>query len=150
MHQMVYYYCTAQGFKLHSTYLLVLKKCCYIRLQINGTSSHTYTRGRIRYLIYSLSLSLSLSLSSACSCKVQRSSGGLEITSTKTKASVTFEPFQMEFYINNEIAVVLNTRGLMNFEHYRNKRFIDFFSPFQYCFQIIRTCYRYIANSFNL
>ena len=58
-----------------------------------------------------------------CSCKVQRTSGGLEITSTRTKASVTFEPFQVDFYINNEIAVVLNSRGLMNFEHYRNKRF---------------------------
>ena len=48
----------------------------------------------------------------------------MEITSTKAKASVTFEPFQMEFYINNEIAVVLNSRGLMNFEHYRTKRSI--------------------------
>ncbi|XP_064403614.1 neutral alpha-glucosidase AB-like [Halichondria panicea] len=55
-------------------------------------------------------------------CKVQRSSTGLEVTSETTKVAVTFDPFQMDFYVNNEIAVVLNSRGLMNFEHYRNKK----------------------------
>lgn len=59
-----------------------------------------------------------------CSCKVQRTSGGVEITSTTTKAAVTFDPFQMDFYVNNEIAVVMNSRGLMNFEHYRNKKYV--------------------------
>ncbi len=56
------------------------------------------------------------------SCKVQRKSGGVEITSATTKASVTFDPFQIDFYVNNEIAVVMNSRKLMNFEHYRKKR----------------------------
>lgn len=56
------------------------------------------------------------------SCKVQRRSGGVEITSATTKASVTFDPFQVDFYVNNEIAVVLNSRGLMNVEHLRTKR----------------------------
>ncbi len=44
------------------------------------------------------------------------------MTSETTKVSVTFDPFQMDFYVNNEIAVVLNSRGLMNFEHYRKKK----------------------------
>ncbi len=57
-----------------------------------------------------------------CRCKVQRSSTGLEVTSETTKVAVTFDPFQMDFYVNNEIAVVLNSRGLLNFEHYRNKK----------------------------
>lgn len=56
------------------------------------------------------------------SCKVQRKSGGVEITSSTTKASVTYDPFQVDFYVNNEIAVVLNSRGLMNIEHLREKR----------------------------
>ncbi len=53
---------------------------------------------------------------------MQRKSGGVEVTSSLTKASVTFDPFQIDFYVNNEIAVVLNSRGLMNFEQYRNKK----------------------------
>ena len=50
---------------------------------------------------------------------MQRMSGGVEVTAETTKASVTFEPFQVDFYINNEIAVVMNSRGLMNVEHLR-------------------------------
>ena len=57
-----------------------------------------------------------------CRCKVQRSSGGVEITAASTKASVTFDPFQIDFYVNNEIAMVMNSRGLMNFENYRKKK----------------------------
>lgn len=49
-------------------------------------------------------------------------SGGVEITSANTKAAVTFDPFQVDFYVNNEIAVVLNSRGLMNVEYLRTKR----------------------------
>jgi len=56
------------------------------------------------------------------SCKVQRSSSGVEITSDSTRATVSFDPFRVDFHINNEIGVVLNSRGLMNFEHHRNKR----------------------------
>lgn len=56
------------------------------------------------------------------SCKVQRTSGGVEVTSGTTKASITYNPFQVDFFVNGEIAVVLNSRGLMNVEHYRNKR----------------------------
>ena len=56
------------------------------------------------------------------SCQVQRSSNGLEIATSTSKASVTFDPFRVDFHVNNEIAVVLNSRGLMNFEHYRNKK----------------------------
>lgn len=53
---------------------------------------------------------------------MQRKSGGVEVTSATTKASVTFDPFQVDFYVNNEIAVVLNSRGLMNVEHLRKKK----------------------------
>lgn len=58
------------------------------------------------------------------SCKVQRKSGGVEVTSETTKAAVTFDPFQVDFYVNGEIAVVLNSRGLMNVEHLRNKKYV--------------------------
>ena len=42
--------------------------------------------------------------------------------SAAAKASVTFDPFQVDFYVNGEIAVVLNSRGLLNFEYHRNKK----------------------------
>lgn len=50
----------------------------------------------------------------------------MEITSATTKASVTFDPFQVDFYVNNEIAVVLNSRGLMNVEYLRSKRCVGY------------------------
>ena len=56
------------------------------------------------------------------SCKIQRGSNGVEISSDSTRASVTFSPFKVDFHVNNEIGVVLNSRGLLNFEHHRNKR----------------------------
>ena len=46
----------------------------------------------------------------------------MDLTTATAKASVTFDPFRVDFLVNGEIAVVLNSRGLMNFEEYRNKK----------------------------
>lgn len=62
----------------------------------------------------------SLSLSS---CKTQRAANGnVHITAGTTEAKLFLDPFRIEFYINSEIAVVLNSRNLFNIEHYRTKR----------------------------
>ena len=37
---------------------------------------------------------------------------------------MNFDPFQVDFYVNGEIAVVLNSRGLMNVEHFRTKKYV--------------------------
>ena len=73
----------------------------------------------------SLSPSLPLPLPpSVLRCIVERSSSGIEVTSPGGKAVVTFNPFQVAFSVNGEIAVMLNSRGLFNFEHYRTKRWV--------------------------
>ncbi len=56
------------------------------------------------------------------SCKVQRSSDGVQVIADGTEAVVTFNPFRVDIRINGEIATVLNSRGLLNFEHYREKK----------------------------
>ena len=53
---------------------------------------------------------------------MHRSSKGVEVTSQGGKATVTFDPFRVDFSVNGEIAVVLNSRGLFTFEQYRKKR----------------------------
>eukprot|EP00731_Ephydatia_muelleri_P027270 Em0019g143a len=52
-------------------------------------------------------------------CQVQRTSDGLEITSSTSRALVTLSPFRIEFLTNNEIAAVFNSRGLFNFEPFQ-------------------------------
>jgi alpha 1,3-glucosidase len=54
-------------------------------------------------------------------CKVHRSSDGVQITAVNTQAVVNFDPFRIDVSINGEIAVVLNSRELLNFETYRIK-----------------------------
>ncbi len=56
------------------------------------------------------------------SCTVQRSSEGVHITSEGTEAVINFDPFRIDIRINGEIATVLNSKGLLNFEHYREKK----------------------------
>ena len=65
--------------------------------------------------------SLAILLSLTRSCQVHRTSDGVEITSQSGKATVTYDPLRVELSINGEIAVVFNSRGLFNFEHYRRK-----------------------------
>ena len=62
--------------------------------------------------------------SSPRSCQVvpRLEKDGLEIVSATTMASVNYNPFRIDFLVHNEIAVVLNSKGLMNFEHYRAKK----------------------------
>lgn len=56
------------------------------------------------------------------SCQVHRRKDGVEVVSQSGKATITYDPFQVEFSVNGEIAVLLNSRGLFNFEYYRKKR----------------------------
>ena len=67
------------------------------------------------------------------SCKVQRSSDGVHITSEGAESIVTFDPFRVDVRINGEIAAVLNSRGLLNFEHYRKKESV-LYIPVVYCY----------------
>ena len=54
------------------------------------------------------------------------------MTSQGGKATVTFDPFRVDFSVNGEIAVVLNSRGLFTFEQYRKKR-LDCFTYYFEC-----------------
>ena len=44
------------------------------------------------------------------------------VTTETAEAVVNFDPFKVDVSINGEIAVVLNSRGLLNIEHYRAKK----------------------------
>ena len=57
-----------------------------------------------------------------CSWKVQRSSDGFQALFGNSTAVITFSPFRVDFLVNNEVAVSVNNRGLLNIEHYRNKK----------------------------
>ena len=37
---------------------------------------------------------------------------------------LTNEPFRLDFLVNKEVVVSVNARGLMNFEEYREKRYL--------------------------
>ncbi|XP_065920024.1 neutral alpha-glucosidase AB-like [Dysidea avara] len=54
--------------------------------------------------------------------KVQRSSDGFQAVFGNSTAVITFSPFRVDFLVNNEVAVSVNNRGLLNIEHYRNKK----------------------------
>ena len=57
-----------------------------------------------------------------CSWKVQRSSDGFQAVFGNSTVVITFSPFRVDFLVNNEVAVSINNRGLLNIEHYRNKK----------------------------
>lgn len=65
-----------------------------------------------------------LTISLLISCKVQRSSEGIHVTSDGAEALVNFDPFRIDIRVNGEIATILNQRGLLNIEHYREKKYI--------------------------
>ena len=50
-------------------------------------------------------------------------SGTVLITAGSTEVKLFLNPFKIEFFINSEIALVVNSRNLLNVEHYRAKRF---------------------------
>ena len=56
------------------------------------------------------------------SWKVQRSSDGFQAVFGNSTAVITFSPFRVDFLVNSEVAVSVNNRGLLNIEHYRNKK----------------------------
>lgn len=54
---------------------------------------------------------------------MQRSaSGTVQITAGNTEAKLYMDPFRIDFSVNSEIGVVMNSRNLLNIEHYRVKR----------------------------
>lgn len=59
---------------------------------------------------------------SQCRVLPRLENNGLELVSGSAMASVTYDPFRIDFLVHNEIAVVLNSKGLLNFEPYRAKK----------------------------
>ena len=111
---------------------------CFYDIQVHSTLlyfplllsfPHSLTHSLLPSLHHSLSPSLSPSLPPSLppslSCQVHRGSEGVEIISQIGKATVTYDPLQIEISVNGEIAVILNSRGLFNFEYYRKKRYIQ-------------------------
>ena len=49
---------------------------------------------------------------------------GVVVTTETTEAVITFDPFRIDVSVNGEIAAVINSRGLLNIEHYRAKRLV--------------------------
>ena len=37
---------------------------------------------------------------------------------------LTYDPFRLDFMVENQVAVSVNSKGLMNFEHYREKMWV--------------------------
>ena len=53
---------------------------------------------------------------------MQRSSDGFQAVFGNSTVVITFSPFRVDFLVNNEVAVSINNRGLLNIEQYRNKK----------------------------
>ena len=57
-----------------------------------------------------------------CSWKVQQSRDGFQAKFRNSTVVIAFSPFRVDFLVNNEVALTTNNRGLLNIEHYRNKK----------------------------
>lgn len=53
--------------------------------------------------------------------KVKQDDNSIHIKFGNNSVVLTYKPFRLDFLVHNEIAVSVNSRGLMNFEHYRTK-----------------------------
>lgn len=51
----------------------------------------------------------------------ERSSELITVVNNDNKVKLYAKPFKAEFYKNGELVSIVNARGLMNFEHLRNK-----------------------------
>ncbi|KAJ7374235.1 hypothetical protein OS493_007312 [Desmophyllum pertusum] len=54
--------------------------------------------------------------------KLKQDDESVHIGFNNNSVVLTFEPFRLDFLVDNEVAVSVNSRGLMNFEQYREKR----------------------------
>jgi len=55
--------------------------------------------------------------------KVKEDSNGVQLSFDESSSIVlTYNPFRLDFMVGNEVAVSVNSKGLMNFEHYREKQ----------------------------
>ena len=54
--------------------------------------------------------------------KLKQDDESVHIGFNNNSVVLTFEPFRLDFLVDNEVAVSVNSRGLMNFENYREKR----------------------------
>ncbi|CAH3179912.1 unnamed protein product, partial [Porites evermanni] len=54
--------------------------------------------------------------------KLKQDDESLHIGFNNNSVILTYEPFRLDFLVDNEVAVSVNSRGLMNFEEYREKR----------------------------
>jgi alpha 1,3-glucosidase len=54
--------------------------------------------------------------------KVKQDDNGIHIQfDSDSSAVLTYKPFRLDFMVANEVAVSVNSKGLINFEHYREK-----------------------------
>lgn len=54
--------------------------------------------------------------------KVEQQTEGFTATHGNCTTAVSFKPFRVDFLVHKELAVSVNARGLLNFEHYREKK----------------------------
>ena len=54
--------------------------------------------------------------------KVEQQTAGFTATHGNCTTAVSFKPFRVDFLVYKELAVSVNARGLLNFEHYREKK----------------------------
>lgn len=57
-----------------------------------------------------------------CRWKVEQQTEGFTATHGNCTTAVSFKPFRVDFLVYKELAVSVNARGLLNFEHYREKK----------------------------
>ena len=56
--------------------------------------------------------------------KLKQDDESIHIGFNNNSVILTFEPFRLDILVDNEVAVSVNSRGLMNFEEYREKRYL--------------------------
>ena len=55
--------------------------------------------------------------------KLKQDDDGVHIGFNNNSVVLTNDPFRLDFLVDNEVVVSVNSRGLMNFEEYREKRY---------------------------
>lgn len=53
--------------------------------------------------------------------KIKEDDNSVHLKFGNNSVVLTYQPFRLDFLVLDEIAVSVNSRGLMNFEHYRTK-----------------------------
>lgn len=53
---------------------------------------------------------------------VERTKDFITVTNADNKVTIHASPFKVDFYKNGKLVSVVNARGLMNFEHFREKK----------------------------